>query len=436
MDQAWEGLGVDKLGRMVRLLILALERMGHVWAMKRKNLQREESKKKRTKQPVQEPPIDPAIVSLGNDESNAESASLFVEVHEQHHQQPHQQPPEEEEPPHEQPPPQQPHQVYQQQQPQQELIDISSSSEGAPEPTPNRVLIPKAESDIVSSPRDRLEAHSQSLVEVVPIYPTQEVIAISSNSKDEHEPQLQPIKVVVPKVEDCLVTSPNSKLITEVLMSMGQDLGQQPPPESPHDPSIPSFSLNLDFSRPLGTHEQPPKALEEEFPLTARTISVIESMDELVSGHGPPLETPQPTQVIKDDLEERVAIWATVSKGDNDFETIFRLRGHQVLEALRRFMSMAPKSYIDIQVVSLMCHVLNAEEDERFEKLVYCVPPEILSNILNQMLKWAGAPSILKKGSQSLLPKYINIPQQPNDFDCAMFVMKWMELINLTILAS
>ncbi|MED6124175.1 hypothetical protein PIB30_056637 [Stylosanthes scabra] len=52
------------------------------------------------------------------------------------------------------------------------------------------------------------------------------------------------------------------------------------------------------------------------------------------------------------------------------------------------------------------------------------------------MLKWAGAPSILKKGSQSLLPKYINIPRQPNDFDCAVFVMKWMELIDPTILAS
>ncbi|MED6188405.1 hypothetical protein PIB30_085628 [Stylosanthes scabra] len=97
---------------------------------------------------------------------------------------------------------------------------------------------------------------------------------------------------------------------------------------------------------------------------------------------------------------------------------------------------MAPKSYIDIEVVTLMCHVLNADEDERFEKLVYCVPPEILSNILNQLLKWAGAPSILKKGSLSLLPTYINIPQQPNDFDCAVFVMKWMELIDPTILAG
>ncbi|MED6212129.1 hypothetical protein PIB30_080305 [Stylosanthes scabra] len=173
---------------------------------KRKNLQREEIRKKRTKQPVGEPTIDPATVSLGNYESNAECANLFVEVHEQDNQQPHQQPPEEEELPHEQPPPQQPHHPCQQQQPQQEFIDISPCSEGEPEPTPIMVLIPKAEPDIVSTTKDRLEeeAPSQSVLEVVPIYPTQEVIDISSSSEDEHEPQPHPIKVVVPKSKNVL----------------------------------------------------------------------------------------------------------------------------------------------------------------------------------------------------------------------------------------
>ncbi|MED6141998.1 hypothetical protein PIB30_109091, partial [Stylosanthes scabra] len=58
------------------------------------------------------------------------------------------------------------------------------------------------------------------------------------------------------------------------------------------------------------------------------------------------------------------------------------------------------------------------------------------SNILDKMLKWAGAPSKFKKGLHSLLPRYINIPGQPNEFDCAVFVMKWMELIDLTISAG
>ncbi|MED6131037.1 hypothetical protein PIB30_006365 [Stylosanthes scabra] len=58
------------------------------------------------------------------------------------------------------------------------------------------------------------------------------------------------------------------------------------------------------------------------------------------------------------------------------------------------------------------------------------------SNILNQLLKWVGAPSILKKGSWSLPTRYVNIPQQPNNHDCAVFVMKWMELIDPTKLAG
>ncbi|MED6172679.1 hypothetical protein PIB30_052257 [Stylosanthes scabra] len=187
--------------------------------------------------------------------------------------------------------------------------------------------------------------------------------------------------------------------------------------------------------------------------------------------------------------------------------------------------TMAVIKSLDEQVVGLMCHILNGEEGERYEKMVYCILPEILtrmleahhhnwidkkkripheittlanhkeflsfidrekilshrfffapvlyseywwlyvldnngpegpemfvmdsknisspteerttlnkfaSNILSQLLRWAGAPTILKKGSWSLLPIYINVPQQPNEYDCAVFVMKWMELIDPT----
>ncbi|MED6159096.1 hypothetical protein PIB30_039242 [Stylosanthes scabra] len=79
-----------------------------------------------------------------------------------------------------------------------------------------------------------------------PYTPTQEVIDILSGSEDEHEQQPDPIRIVVPKIEEGLVTSPSARLITEVLMSMGQDKGEEPEPDSPPDPSIPSFSLNLD----------------------------------------------------------------------------------------------------------------------------------------------------------------------------------------------
>ncbi|MED6173406.1 hypothetical protein PIB30_058989 [Stylosanthes scabra] len=39
---------------------------------------------------------------------------------------------------------------------------------------------------------------------------------------------------------------------------------------------------------------------------------------------------------------------------------------------------MVPETCIDMQMVSLVCHTLNREELQTFQRDVYCVPPEIL----------------------------------------------------------
>ncbi|MED6187485.1 hypothetical protein PIB30_076901 [Stylosanthes scabra] len=114
-------------------------------------------------------------------------------------------------------------------------------------------------------------------------------------------------------------------------------------------------------------------------------------------------------------------------KGENEFETMFKLAGDRFLEAMRyQFQSMTPRTYIDIQVITIMCHILNNEQNERFDKFVCCVSPEIM----------AGAPSIFNEGSCSLLQRYVNIPGQPNETNCGVFVMKWIELIDPTGLAA
>ncbi|MED6145757.1 hypothetical protein PIB30_028210 [Stylosanthes scabra] len=137
-----------------------------------------------------------------------------------------------------------------------------------------------------------------------------ELIEVSSGSDDEpqqqlndapNEPQPEPIKILVPKTEDCLVSSPSSKLIMEVLISMGDDGVFDPQLKTQPDPSAPSFSLNLGFPTPPVTEAQPPATLDEEFPLTARTMAVINNMDELVSAPEPTTATPQPIQAIEDD---------------------------------------------------------------------------------------------------------------------------------------
>ncbi|MED6168674.1 hypothetical protein PIB30_013656 [Stylosanthes scabra] len=38
---------------------------------------------------------------------------------------------------------------------------------------------------------------------------------------------------------------------------------------------------------------------------------------------------------------------------------------------------MAPTKYVDIQVVNIMCHILNKTPEERYQNLIYCVPLEI-----------------------------------------------------------
>ncbi|MED6148234.1 hypothetical protein PIB30_051113 [Stylosanthes scabra] len=69
------------------------------------------------------------------------------------------------------------------------------------------------------------------------------------------------------------------------------------------------------------------------------------------------------TAPIKQDLEERCVIWATM-ENNNKFETIFQLRGPKCLEVMRyNFMTMALVQCIDMQMVSLMCHVLNREDE-------------------------------------------------------------------------
>ncbi|MED6176743.1 hypothetical protein PIB30_091150, partial [Stylosanthes scabra] len=59
-------------------------------------------------------------------------------------------------------------------------------------------------------------------------------------------------------------------------------------------------------------------------------------------------------------------------------------------------------------------------------------------NIIDQVMVYAGTSSLLLKETKtrprqvSLFPRYIEINQQPNDYDCGTFVMKWMDVLDPT----
>ncbi|MED6163812.1 hypothetical protein PIB30_083672 [Stylosanthes scabra] len=207
---------------------------------------------------------------------------------------------------------QQPEPQPQQQPPQDDVIDLSSCSDDEQPPHHMDVvhpLVPKVEKLQEDQPPRVLEQPSQSVVEVVPIYPTQEVIDVSSSSEDERPP-------LIPKTEQLDPYSPSAKIISEVLISMNRDeapsldLGIDPP--LPQREEAPSFDLGID----------PPL-------LTTQDLSNIEELDKLVQKAKDQFQTPQPIKTIENqkELEEKAVAWATVSKGGNEFETIFKLTG-------------------------------------------------------------------------------------------------------------
>ncbi|MED6196740.1 hypothetical protein PIB30_050221 [Stylosanthes scabra] len=224
-------------------------------------------------------------------------------------------------------------------------------------------------------------------------------------------------------------------------------------------------------------------------------------------------------------MAERCFIWAT-TENNNKYETIFQLRGPNTQEAMRyNFMTMEPSSCIDMVMVSFVCHVLNREEVERYQRDVYCVPPEILTlmfvtngrnyidkktkkphlvtslkdqefmglldkeklkttsalyapvvysnhwwlyvldvdhreffiiysihginqnqtrnklhrfacNMLNQLKMWVGATSLMKKNTNTLQLRPVDVPRQPNPTDYGVYVMKWMELLDTASIAG
>ncbi|MED6113135.1 hypothetical protein PIB30_068078 [Stylosanthes scabra] len=82
-----------------------------------------------------------------------------------------------------------------------EYIESSHNSEFGSDET---FSLPGSDSEqTMSDNMVRVERRTRSTKDSISelMYPTQEAIDISSSSEDEHEPQPNPIKVVVPKIE-------------------------------------------------------------------------------------------------------------------------------------------------------------------------------------------------------------------------------------------
>ncbi|RYR01255.1 hypothetical protein Ahy_B06g080127 [Arachis hypogaea] len=192
-----------------------------------------------------------------------------------------------------------------------------------------------------------------------------------------------------------------------------------------NDFPAPSFSLGFTQSSEEATLSQ------EDEPQTDNPI-LVEDLKELVEAvidtgiaaalnfgreKGPSLEKVQPTmsfldkfqtpvrqKQITDELKEKHFYWVTNIKtyedeNTNEWETIFILKHEKLLE-IRRMHFESLKAESDVENLLLchicikfgflifigclaMCQILNTRKIERFQKLVYCLPLDIVNYTLS-----------------------------------------------------
>ncbi|RYR51991.1 hypothetical protein Ahy_A06g026927 [Arachis hypogaea] len=162
-------------------------------------------------------------------------------------------------------------------------------------------------------------------------------------------------------------------------------------------------------------------------------------------------------------------------KGDtNEFEEICTLTGQGQYILMRTHLaSLQANSDIECQVVSAICLILNQKKEKRFHAQIYCLPPDIVSMALSdhprgefispktnrefrveaypnfipfidrkklsshpygyvfsRLIAYAGGKP-LEKGEKEkeIKAPYVKISGQKTSYDCAIYVMKWLELI-------
>ncbi|MED6119297.1 hypothetical protein PIB30_010539 [Stylosanthes scabra] len=167
----------------------------------------------------------------------------------------------------------------------EDLIDISSSSEDENQPPPPQFKIPKFEEVEEAQPTKEAQPQpSQTVVEVVNVLPTQEVIDISSSPEEDRQQH------IVPKEEQDVENSPRSRIISSVLVSIRRDH---------HTPEPPSFDLGV----------EPPL-------LTPQTMDAINDIDDKLKKNPELLKTPDPlgTFDILADMEKKGLLFGAQSQ--------------------------------------------------------------------------------------------------------------------------
>ncbi|QHN92696.1 uncharacterized protein DS421_17g586070 [Arachis hypogaea] len=181
----------------------------------------------------------------------------------------------------------------------------------------------------------------------------------------------------------------------------------------PKTDPMPSFSLGFtDSSQGEAATQEGASMQEADRAKTPETVNLLEQLEDLVQkiassaakeeSKSPQIqketggessgkfETPARINQNTDDMKEKCYIWVTRVKtyaddSTNEFDNLCTLIAQDKYILNRMHLaSLQAGTYIESEIVSAMCLILNQKNDKRFREQVYCLPPNIVSMAISK----------------------------------------------------
>ncbi|RYR31837.1 hypothetical protein Ahy_B01g056760 [Arachis hypogaea] len=173
---------------------------------------------------------------------------------------------------------------------------------------------------------------------------------------------------------------------------------------------MPSFSLGFtDSSQEEAATQEGASTQEADRAKTPKTANLLEQLEDLVQkiassaakeeSKSPQIqketgressgkfETPARINQNTDDMKEKCYIWATRVKtyaddSTNEFDNLCTLIAQDKYILNRMHLaSLQAGTYIESEIVSVMCLILNQKNDKRFQEQVYCLSFDIVVSV-------------------------------------------------------
>ncbi|RYR75370.1 hypothetical protein Ahy_A02g010025 isoform C [Arachis hypogaea] len=235
----------------------------------------------------------------------------------------------------------------------------------------------------------------------------------------------------------------------------------------PKQDPMPSFSLGLtDSSQEEASTQEGAATQEGQRAKTPETPKLIEQLRELVEkitgsgvkteGKTPPIhkqsgeesfqkfETPARTNVMSAEMKEKCYIWATRVKTyadgkTNEYDTVCTLNAQdKYIISKIHFASLQADTHIEAENMAIANHPEGPKSNKPFRVEDYPMFIPFLDlkklasyrygHVISRMRVYIGG-TPLKKDDREICTPYINILGQNTSYDRAIYVMKWLEII-------